>query len=138
MTDLPANNLQPFQPSFLPTTTPDTISGENDRPKRRGSRKAAEPAPAKARKPRATRKESALTAPYAAIAKEIKTRKPKAAKTVVAVKAPSKLGINEIVSATVGLKEDEARQLLNMAACLDTLKKGARPKVMAALRKLFG
>jgi hypothetical protein len=66
-----------------------------------------------------------------------KVRKPRVAKKTVA-KPSGKLGINEIVSATVGLKENEATVLLNIVQSLEHLKKSAKPKVLAALGKLFG
>ena len=43
-----------------------------------------------------------------------------------------------LVTAAVGLKEDEATVLLNIVQSLGHLKKSAKPKVLAALAKLFG
>jgi hypothetical protein len=68
-----------------------------------------------------------------------KPRKPRVdKKKAKAPKAASgKLGINEIVSATVGLKAEEAKLLLAIVSKLGDLNKGGKVKVTAALGKLF-
>jgi hypothetical protein len=115
---------------FIPVSPPTTEMPAAERPKR-GPRKAKADAfidavTKPARKPRVAK----------ATASDKPGRKPRVAKVVAA--KPGKLGINEIVSATVGLKEDEAAALLNIVQSLGDLKKSAKPKVLAALGKLFG
>lgn len=76
-------------------------------------------------------------APVEAAPAPKKARKPRAAKTVAPKAATGKLGINEIVSATVGLKADEAKLLLSIVTKLGDLNKSGKVKVTAALGKLF-
>ena len=66
-----------------------------------------------------------------------KPRKPRAAKAAKAPRA-AKVGINEIVTATVGLKADEAKLLLSLVDKLGALGKARKGKVVAALAQLFG
>lgn len=62
-----------------------------------------------------------------------KVRKPRVAK----VAKSGKLGINEIVQATIGLKADEAKALLSIHAGISEFNKKGRAKIVAALAKLF-
>lgn len=75
------------------------------------------------------------------MAAEIAPKKSKrAAKKVTTPRTPSvgKLDINAIVSATVGLKQDEAKLLLAIVGKLGDLNKTGKVKVVGALGRLFG
>lgn len=113
---------------------------------------AAPPPPAQApdaktKKPRKTAKRAApLTVATKAdveAAVQRKKRSPDSSRKAAATRkartpAPrGKLGMNEIISAAVGLKEEEAAALLGCVEQIQTLKKSAKPKVVAALGRLF-
>lgn len=99
------------------------------RPKRRAAKKAAKAARKVGKSPR-------LADPYVAMAAEIAPKKAKRAKKTATPRASSvgKLDINAIVSATVGLKQDEA---LSIVGKLGDLNKTGKVKVVGALGRLF-
>ena len=133
MTDAPTNPFipaQPFQPQEPPATRPKKQRGGRkatpsaaERPKRRASKPKADP--------------YAALAALEATAPDRKPRKPRVAKVAKAPRA-GKVGINEIVTATVGLKADEAKLLLTLVDKLGALGKARKGKVVAALAQLFG
>lgn len=131
-----------FQPSpiGLSPFTPKVPEPATERPKRRaGGKKAAKPK--KARTPRAPRPTftTAPIPPQTAAPAPKKARKPRVAPPKRKAAAPSaKLGINEIVSATVGLKAEEAKMLLSIVGKLNDFNKAGKLKVVGALGKLFG
>jgi hypothetical protein len=108
-----------------------TATAATERPKRQARRAAA----LKPQKARRARKPVFVEAPAAAPAPK-KPRKPRAAKKDAA--PARKLDLNAIVSATVGLKAEEAKALLAIVGKLDGLAKSRKGKVVAALNKLFG
>lgn len=128
MTDLDSQN--PFVPQMPPGSK--TQTAEPERTKRRKAAKAV----AAPKAPRKVRQSSGIPLTAPAGEKGSKVRKPRAAK---AAPVPTgKLDISTIVTAAVGLKEDEATVLLAIVQSLGHLKKSAKPKVLAALAKLFG
>ena len=133
---MPELESNPFIPASPPTTSSETPGAE--RPKR-GPRKAKEVVEKPARKARAHPLGSA-SGDRKAAATAKPARKGRAAKATVldAVKFGTKFDIYTIINAAVGLKEDEATVLLEVVKTLNNLKKSSKPKVLAALDKLFG
>lgn len=139
-TTAPQNPFVPAPPPFQPLAA-ETSLAATERPKRRAGR------PAKAVKAKKVKKPPRhnLAAQVATLGADSllpptkKPRKPRVAKKAKAPRASAgKLGINEIVSATVGLKAEEAKALLAVVSRLGDLSKGGKVKVTAALGKLFG
>lgn len=58
-------------------------------------------------------------------------------KTAVAKAVRGKIGVTEIVNATLGLNADEAKALLHLHAKIGDLGKKSQSKIVSALAKLF-
>jgi hypothetical protein len=108
-----------------------------------GPADAALVAPEKQKRRAGTRKAKAVKIPRvpkilkAVEVTPVPVKKPRKPRAVAKAKPAGKLGINEIVSATVGLKEDEAKTLLKIVGMLADHKKSSKPKILSALGKLF-
>lgn len=118
------NDMPIFQPSpMFNDDKPDAAPQKRNRRKPRQAQPEVEKPPGPKKPVNKPRREKVST-------DSVRGRLTKKAKA-------GKLGINEIVSATVGLKEDQATVLLNIVESLEHLKKSAKSKVIEALAKLF-
>lgn len=128
----------PFVPTHPPSQPqPPTPSTVTERPKRRSGGKK-KPASGRTRK---VGKSPALASPHKAIAEQVlavapkKPRKPRVVKE--ATSKARKLDIGAIVSATAGLKSDDARLLVKIYTMLSDHSARSRAAITASLGKLF-
>lgn len=119
--------FNPFEP-----TDPPNPAGSKPKPTRKASGKKAS-----AKKP--ARKKAAAPLSVATEADVKAAVKPARKKRVVKDKAVRavKMELSAMLSAFAGLKEDEAKYLAKMVSAMQTLKKGPRARIVAALGKVF-
>jgi hypothetical protein len=129
----------PFVPVSPPQPAPAAPTPRVRKPRTSSTAPAADPPERRASRPRRAKKARAVPAATAAPVPTKRPRKARVAKKAATPRASTgKLDINSIVSATVGLKADEAKMLLSIVGKLGDLGKPGKTKVIGALGKLFG